>query len=773
MPSDPVSESFATWKKAGFIATLVMVLAFPVYVVRHFIEKSHSTMQDGPVFVGRQTCVECHKKEVDLWLGSHHDLAMDSATDKTVLGNFNNCEFRHKGITHRMFRKDNRFYIHTQGPGGKFGDFQITHTFGYTPLQQYLVPFEGGRLQCLPIAWDTERKRWFHLGDTVYKGQPINPDNWLYWTNQAQNWNGMCADCHTTNLRKNYDPNTSTYQTTWSEIDVSCEACHGPASAHLEWASLPEDSRPVDVNTGLIVKTRDLTSQELMNVCARCHSRRSILGDYKNNNDDLLNTMIPQLITPPNYHVDGQILEEDYEYASFTQSKMFEKNIKCIDCHDVHSVKTLKDDNQLCLRCHRSDIYNTPDHHFHKMGENQVPRLINRYKPEYKEGTGAQCVNCHMVGQFYMGNDYRRDHSFRIPRPDLTLKLESPNACTDCHTDKSAAWAQGYVEKWYGTKKRPHYGETFADANHADPKALPVLILYAENELFPLMIRATAVQLLGNYSDSMSNRALEKALGDPASLIRHTAVMSYHPSDAKTYEKHLLLLLNDPVMGIRAEAAIRLSQVPESMLGEPAKKAMKAAMEEYRDANLYISDFPGGRFNLGVMYANAGNLDLAAKTYEEALKIDGLFNRAKVNLATVYNQQKKNEEAEKLLREVLAENPEIVDINYSLALLLAEMGKNDESRKYFLKAMELMPENTRIVYNLALLENSLGNFGEAEKYLLRALKKEPENYDFLYGICTFYLGRSQNAKALPYANKLIRLYPDNPGGKQLLEAASK
>jgi tetratricopeptide (TPR) repeat protein len=378
-----------------------------------------------------------------------------------------------------------------------------------------------------------------------------------------------------------------------------------------------------------------------------------------------------------------------------------------------------------------------------------------------------------MVGQFYMGNDYRRDHSFRIPRPDLTLKLGSPNACTDCHTDKSATWAQGYIEKWYGTKKRPHYGEIFAKANHADPKAIPALILYAENELFPLMIRATAVQLLGNYNDSLSNRALEKALNDPASLVRHSAVMSYPPSDAKTYEKHLLPLLNDPVMGIRAEAAIRLSQVPESMLGEPAKKAMKAAMEEYRKSNLYSSDFPGGRFNLGVMYANAGKLDLAVKAYEEALKIDGLFNRAKVNLAMVYNQQKKNDEAEKLLREVLVENPEIVDINYSLALLLAEMEKYDESRKYFLKAMELIPDNARIVYNLALLENSLGNYGEAEKYLLRALNKEPDNFDFLYGICTFYLGHQQNGKALPFVNKLINTYPDNPVGKQLLEAASK
>ncbi len=225
----------------------------------------------------------------------------------------------------------------------------------------------------------------------------------------------------------------------------------------------------MDVNTGLIVRTRDLDNKELLNVCARCHSRRSILGDYENDNSDLLNYMIPQLITQPMYHADGQILEEDYEYASFTQSKMFEKAVKCSDCHDVHSVKTLKDDNQLCLKCHRPDIYDTPRHHFHKMDEETGSnRLINRGKPEYKKGTGAQCVNCHMVGRFYMGNDYRRDHSFRIPRPDLTLSIGTPNACNDCHNDKTTAWSQTYMEKWYGTKKRPHYGETFAAAQKGD-----------------------------------------------------------------------------------------------------------------------------------------------------------------------------------------------------------------------------------------------------------------------------------------------------------------
>lgn len=769
MRSDP---SMTSWKKAGFIATLIIVLAFPAYLIRIWILRSKPVIPSEAFYTGRASCIECHKKEDDLWKGSHHDMAMDTATSGTVLGNFDNYEFRHRGRTHRMFRRDGKFFINTNGPDGEFRDFQVAYTFGFTPLQQYLVPFEGGKLQCLPIAWDTEKKKWFHLGDTVYKGQDIKPDNWLYWTNQAQNWNGMCADCHSTNLKKNYNPQTGAFHTTWSEIDVSCEACHGPASEHIKWANLPEGSRPQDVNTGLIVKTRNLDNKELLNLCARCHSRRAIMSDYHNDNADLLNYMVPQLIRTPVYHADGQILEEDYEYASFTQSKMFEKGIKCSDCHDSHSARTLKDDNELCMKCHRPDLYNSPSHHFHKVTGAGGKHLVNRGKPAYEQGTGAQCVNCHMVGKFYMGNDYRRDHSFRIPRPDLTQKIGTPNACNDCHTDKSTAWSQGYIEKWYGVKKRPHYGETFAAANRGDPGAVTDLILYAENELFPLMVRATAVDLLSGYDDSLSRRAIEKALSDPASLVRHAAINGFQPENIQSFEKLLTPLLNDPVRGIRTEAAIKLSTVHEDQLSGPVKKARKAALQEYVNVNLYMTDFPGGNYNLGILYANAGDMEKAGEYYRAALKADNLFYMAKVNLASVYNVQGRNDDAEKLLREVLIENPEITQVNYSLALLMAEEGKIDESRIYFLKAMKLLPLEPRIVYNLGLLENSQGNQGKAEEYLLRALKTEPDNFDFLYAICTFYIEHKQNAKAVGYARQIIDKFPQNPAGPELLKAAN-
>ncbi|MBN2484943.1 MAG: tetratricopeptide repeat protein [Bacteroidales bacterium] len=762
------------WKMAGLAATILLVLTFPVYLLRVAGSMANAEKVEAVYFTGRESCGECHKKEFDLWAGSHHDMAMDSATENSVLGNFNNFEFVCRGHTHRLYKKNGMFFVNTQGPDGNFSDFQVAYTFGYTPLQQYLVPFPGGRLQCLPLAWDSENNRWFHLADTMYGCNTVKPGDWLYWTGQAQNWNSMCADCHSTNIKKNFIPESNSYQTSWSEIDVSCEACHGPASAHIEWAALPEDARPGHVNAGLLVKTKELNNREQLNICVRCHSRRSVSGDFDHRHPELLEYMVPQLAIPPEYHIDGQINDEVFVYGSFVQSKMFENDVKCSDCHDVHSLKTKDNSNGLCLQCHRPDIYNSPEHHFHQLPDDggQV-FLSNRLKPDYVKGSGSQCVNCHMAGKYYMGNDYRRDHSFRVPRPDLSVRLGTPNACNDCHTDKSAAWAQTYIQKWYGIKIRGHYGETFAMARKGDPGALPLLTLYAENELFPLMIRATAVHLLAGYSDSAAVAAIEKALDDPEALVRHSAVMGYRTSNALLYEKKMLPLLNDPVKAIRAEAAIRLSQVPGQVLGKASAKALKAALEEYKNNNLYMADFPGGQFNLGILYDNTGKPGLAENAYRQSLRIDPGFAQAKVNLAMLYNRQKKNNEAEKLLLEVLAENPAMVEINYSLALLYAEMEKYDKSRYCFIKTIEAEPLNSRALYNLGLLENSLGNTETAEKHLQNALKTEPQNFDFLYAMCTFYVQHKHKEKALHYSEKLKQLFPENPAGSQLLQAARK
>ncbi|MBN2417838.1 MAG: hypothetical protein JXL81_00495, partial [Deltaproteobacteria bacterium] len=361
------------WKLTGLFATIIIVLSVPAYLFKASSLKKNPENDKKEVvysFTGTERCADCHRKEYDNWQDSHHDHAMEIADEKTVLGDFNNAVFQSHGVTSRFYKKDGRFFVSTNGPAGQPGEFEITYTFGWYPLQQYLVPFEGGRLQCLPIAWDVRENRWFDLNPYI----KIDPSDWLYWTNPGQNWNGMCAECHSTNLKKNYDPEKDTYRTTWTGIDVGCEACHGPGSEHVKWAETPDMGRPYVKNYGLSARTSGITSKQLVNQCAPCHSRRAILGDYTHAETDLLDSLQPSLLTPELYFPDGQILEEVYVYGSFTQSKMYHRDVKCSDCHDVHSIKTVREGNDICLQCHRASEYDTYDHHFHKKkGEKGEP----------------------------------------------------------------------------------------------------------------------------------------------------------------------------------------------------------------------------------------------------------------------------------------------------------------------------------------------------------------------------------------------------------------
>ena len=769
-----MTQDLKKWEITGVLATLIIVLAIPLYMVKEDIGKKRSVSSielSTSVFVGRQKCIDCHKGEYDKWKNSHHDLAMDVANETTVLGDFNDAEFEHNGVVSRFYKKDQKYFVYTAGPDGKMDDFEITHTFGAYPLQQYLVPFPHGRFQCLSIAWDVAGKKWYHL----YPDQDIPADDWMYWTNQAQNWNGMCAECHSTHLTKGYDPETDTYHTTFTEIDVSCEACHGPCSQHVAWAEMPEMARPETQNFGLVVKTRDLNSRQLVELCARCHARRSFLGDYQHPQTDVLDFMLPQLLTEGIYFPDGQILEEDYVYASFLQSKMYNNNVRCSNCHDVHSLKRLKDGNALCLQCHRADVYDKKEHHFHKQKGEKGDPIKLADGTVFEVGEGAKCENCHMPGRYYMGVDYRPDHSIRVPRPDLSAADKTPNACNRCHADKDVQWSMDYMTKWYGQTRKPHYGTAMAAAREGKPDTVDILVKIADDILLPVIVRATAVSMLISYPEEKSLQALERALADDESLIRHSAIRTLNrfSLDEKKRLRFAVPLLYDPVKAVRMEAAMCLSPVSENILKENEHKLFESALREYKDVMAYTGDFPQSQFNQGLLYANLGDLDAAEKHYKKSIAIDDVFYPAKVNLAMLYNRKGLNDQAEELLKEAYESNPDMHELAYSLGLLLVEKKEPKEAVYYLSLAADGMPNNSRVHYNLGLLLQSMNQLLPAEKYLLHALEVEPDNLDFLYAVTTYYLNTEQPLKAKPFAEKIISAYPEYTIGHELLDAIEK
>jgi tetratricopeptide (TPR) repeat protein len=704
-----------------------------------------------------------------LWKGSDHDKAMMIASDSTVLGDFNNVEVEFRGTKSKFYKSDGKYFVYAESIGGKMEELEITHTFGVRPLQQYLIPFERGRYQCLPIAWDSEENKWFDMAGMVYQSEELNPDSWFYWTNQSQNWNGMCAECHSTNLQKNYDLERDSFNTTWSDINVNCEACHGPGSDHLEWAKLPEGSRDYDGNMGLVLKTSETTSKQYIEACAPCHSRRTSFGPNEHRDPEYYNLHRPQNISPPLYYADGQILDEVYVFASFTQSKMYMNDVRCNDCHDSHSIKFKFEGNALCTQCHRPEEYDTFQHHFHKYANEKGEPVKNKFGEIVLVGEGALCKTCHMPGNYYMGIDFRRDHSFRIPRPDLSIKYNVPNACNDCHTDKSYQWSEDYIKKYYGERKKFTYASVLADGYLIKENADTSLIRLIKNDLYPEMVRATAISYLSAYNNPSADSVIKEMLYNIEPLVRERAIDAFNTSEANELVKVISPLLDDPVKMVRIAAASKLSIVGKEFFTEEQFKKLNEVLDEYLQTLKYTADFPTGKYNLGNFYSNKGDYVRAEKFYEDAIKMDDNFYPAKSNLAILYYNQGKLKEAENLFLDLIENHSEYTQGEYYLGLLYAEQQRYEEAAEVFEKATLKTEVNPRIYYNLGLIYQYLNNPAKAESSLLKANSLMPNEFDVLYALADFYIKKQDYLSALEYANEISRMYPTNSAGQQLIE----
>nr|WP_321405317.1 multiheme c-type cytochrome [uncultured Carboxylicivirga sp.] len=745
------------------ILGIVTLMLLPVYLlIKTYVANDEVTV-DKADYKGVETCIECHQPEYNEWLQSHHNKAMDDATDSSVLGDFNNVVIEAQGMNHRFFKKDGRFMVNTDGADGTMQDFEVKYVFGNYPLQQYLVEFPGGRLQTLALTWDCDSSRWYHMADYIYAGQQIKNDDWLHWTNQAQNWNSMCADCHSTNLKKGYDHKTDTYNTTWSEINVSCEACHGPASKHLEWASLPEYAQEDIDNYGLVVKTSGIDHTQYVNNCVRCHSRRASLQDFDHHSKNIYDHVIPNLPEDPTWYIDGQILDEDYVYASFMQSKMHMKEVQCNDCHNVHSGKLLfgnkgKQYNQLCAQCHVPDIYDTPEHHFHKTEGMEGESLISESGIKMDVGSGALCINCHMHGRHYMGVDYRRDHSFRIPRPDLTMKYGVPNACNQCHVDKSAQWSENYIKKWFGESRRYHFAEAFSEARREDTSAIRHLNIIAADELYPMSIRALAIQHMGTYFQDSLKLQADSYIHHLYPTIRLAALRATTVQSEEDI-KMMMPMLNDETKAVRTETARILLAAGESNVPANYKKSYQKALDEYEQVLIYSADFPTGKFNLGNFYYNQGKTELAVEWYLKTLKQDKELHFVKLNLAHAYNRQGENDKAVELFDDYLKDEPDDANAMYSYGLLLSEIKKYNESLQMLEKSYLLDQSRPRVAHNIAMMYDFMGDKGKAEAYLKKEINLM-KDYNSNAGLLQFYLNNGMQQKALSFARNMLNSYPE-------------
>ncbi len=711
----------------------------------------------GVAYVDDADCADCHAREHEAWSGSHHDLAMQEATAETVLGDFDDATFTHFGVTSRFFERDGRFFVNTEGPDGRLADFELAYTFGVEPLQQYLAAFPGGRLQSLTIAWDTERGEWFHL----YPDQEIPPDDPLHWTGRYQRWNVMCAECHSTHLRPSYDLESDTYRTTWTAIDVGCQACHGPGGAHVDWArAAPEVGAPRASEASLPVDFRVGEPEGEIRACAGCHSRRQGLTAVDRHARPFLDDFLPARLDEGLYYPDGQIQDEVYVWGSFVQSRMHAAGVRCSDCHDPHRLGLRADGDAVCLQCHRETPverfpmlspgrYDTPDHHFHP-----------------PDSTGARCASCHMPARTYMQVDPRRDHGFRIPRPDLSAGLGTPNPCTGCHEDRPAGWAAERAAEWWGAPPEPHFAGALAAARAGDPDAVTPLLAVAGDGALPAIVRATAIEALRGYGPD-ALRAIEAAVADPDPLVRASAAGGLDRLPPPRRTAVLAPLLEDAIRAVRVEAARGLTGVPRSTLTEAQRFAFDAARAELVDAQMAAADQPAAHLNLGVLAVEEGRLQDAEAAYGTALRLDPFFLPARFNLATLLNRQGRNAEAETVLREGIDRVPDDGDLHYSLGLLLAEEERIEEAAQSLGRAAALVPDRVRVAYNHGLALETLGRLAAAETAFLEATRREARDPDVLLALARILLRQGELERAQDYARQLIAVDPGSPAAQRM------
>jgi len=725
-------------------------------------------------YVGGKVCASCHQQEYQSWQGSHHDLAMQEAGPDTVLGDFSGVEFQQSGVISRFYQQDGRFMVRTDGPDGKLHDYPVAYTFGVFPLQQYLIAFPGGRLQALDIAWDSRKsgaggQRWFAL----HPGESITAGDVLHWTGPNLNWNYMCADCHSTNLKKNYQAKTDSYDTRWSEIDVSCEACHGPGQAHAAWAGI-EGERPALKNKGLTtrlderrgiawpldpksgkpVRSSPRNSSREIQVCARCHSRRGQLTDDWTPGQPFMDGYRPALLDQGLYYPDGQIEDEVYVWGSFLQSRMYQAGVTCSDCHDPHAADREAPRDDACAQCHAPDRYATPAHHFHP-----------------QKSAGASCVECHMPATNYMQIDARHDHSLRIPRPDLSARLGTPNACNKCHADKTPAWAAQQLEGWYG--KQPiglqRYAGALQQGRRGALAAAPLLQSLVEDRGQPTIARATALSSLGAYPGARSAGLIRAQLAAEDPLLRMAALDALEGAGQRQLAPAFRLLW-DEVRSVRIAAARLLAPLPQQMqLPQRLQQQLDRGVEEYIQVQQFNGERPESQVNLGSLYAGLGQYSKAEAAFRKALRLQSRYIPAYVNMAQLLSSRGREQEAYGLLKAGVSRLPDSADLEHALGLSLVRQKQLEPALAHLAKAAELAPDNSRYNYVYAVALNSTGQVERSLQVLDEAHRRAPGNADILLALVNYNKVAGHLEAARAYAGKLQQLFPGNSQIEKLVQ----
>lgn len=661
-------------------------------------------------------CGGCHSDLHSRWSLSHHASSIAPASAQTVKGDFNNVTVSFGGETARFYREGERFMVETGPRAGARASFPVRYTFGVEPLQQVLLDMPNGALQAFTLAWDTQQKQWFDLQES-----PVSPGDSLHWTGRQYTWASACAACHSTGFVAHYDEASRVAHPTWQSLPVDCGACHSFLPAQHGQTGAP--AQPAALKSMTLE-----AAQAQVESCAPCHSRHYLIAEAAASGAHSLDYRVPELLSEGLYYPDGQIQGEVFEVGSFVQSRMYQAGVACSDCHDPHSLSLRDTGNALCTSCHTSTPRPSIRQRFPTLKLRAYDDVSHHH---HTQGTpGGQCVSCHMPEKRYMKIDGRRDHSLRIPRPDLTESLGTPNACSSCHTDMSAQWATQALDRWSGTGwKRPSPAPVLAAGRARQPEAAGGLLALVADEQQSILIRATALELLGRLeppAPALPDAILE-SLASAQPLLRTVAARVSGTMRILPIQQALQRLLSDPVRAVRLEAANALAGVPLTSAPAAVQSAFEAALREYEVSQRIFPDQPEGHANLGTLYLKLGRALEAERALKAAVEVDPGFFPAQNNLGQLYYQQGRMDEAELAFRRALQAAPGQGQLHYALGLLLEERGRTAEALPHLRAAAEALPTSGRVLRNYGLMLVKAGKKENAARVLSRAAVLLPED----------------------------------------------
>ncbi len=682
-----------------------------------------------------QDCSSCHQKQYNDWLNSQHAFANRLVSKEKDQQAFSTKLTRKHGNQETSFQMQLDRPVVTVKSDPQTKTYHPEAVIGISPEIQYLIPLDRGRWQVLDEAYDPHKNEWFNVfGDEVRESK-----EWGHWTNRGNNWNSQCAFCHMTGLRKNYSAEKDSYNTTWSAMGINCSQCHGDMSKHAKDPKLPSAN---------ITKTPSL----VMDNCASCHSRREELDDeFQTGKRYHDHYRISLADTLGNYYPDGQQQAENFVHGSFMFSRMGHKGVTCQDCHDSHSAK-LKiplDNNALCLSCHAEPAkkgakpIDPKKHSHHSMGS-----------------IGNSCVECHMPKRTYMQRDPRRDHFFGVPDPYLTKVLNVPNACNQCHIDKSVDWALEWTDKWYGKKmdRRSRRRALIIDrAQRGDSSVVSDLLEFAKTEEIDLW-RATLVQLLKNWSVNPEvAEFLKKSLNDPSPDVRSSAIQGLER--LPEMQNYIKSLRNDSSKLVRIDATISTVTSVENS-------------DNYFELVKYLnnmSDQPTGLLKQAQLYIKIGRNDLAEDTLKKMVTWDPSAVSYSL-LGQFYHANNQKIKAIESYTKSSLIDPNNAEYPYTIALLLAEDSKVSEAILYLEKAVQLQPDFGRAWYNLGLAYAEQDKLKKAISALDRARTYLPNLPEIPYALATVYLRLGDLKQAQIAITECLKIDANYQPARELLKS---